>query len=129
MRRAWVLPGFAGAGALPGCTPRNVQLKGAVAWHGRLEGERDPLHPEHPVDIAASLKCPVLGLYGGRDEGILLTRIEHMRKAARAARKSVEIVVYPEAGHAFDADNRPSYDHNATEDSWRRMKQWFERAV
>src|SRR5262245_12933665 len=45
-------------------------LKAGVAWYGRLIGDKDELHPQHPLDVAAKLNAPVLGLYGGADQGI-----------------------------------------------------------
>jgi carboxymethylenebutenolidase len=104
----------------------SARLKASVAWYGRLVGEADPLHPRHPVDVVGQLKCPVLGLYGGKDESIPIETVERMREAIRkSARETCEIVVYPEAGHAFHADYRPSYNRAAAEDGWRRMLQWF----
>ena len=103
----------------------NPRLRGAVAWYGRLAGTAGPLHPRHPLDQAAELHCPVLGLYGGKDEAIPLLTIEQMRAAAAAAGRAVEIIVYPEAGHAFHADYRPSYHQASAEDGWRRLTQFF----
>ena len=57
------------------------RLKAAVAWYGRLEGERTPLQPQHPLDRAGELKAPVLGLYGGADTGIPLASVERMQAA------------------------------------------------
>src|ERR1700674_2370173 len=59
----------------------NPNLKAGVAWYGRLVGDADELHPKHPVDLAGSLKAPVLGLYGGADTGIPAESIEKMRTA------------------------------------------------
>jgi carboxymethylenebutenolidase len=103
------------------------RLQAAVAWYGRLAGPTDDLHPRHPIDIAAHLKHPVLGLYGGADPGIPLDTVEGMRAAWLAADKNAEIVVYPEAGHAFFADYRPSYNQAAAHDGWHRMRKWFDR--
>jgi len=103
------------------------QLKAGVAWYGRLVGAPDELHPTHPVDIAAKLKVPVLGLYGGKDTGIPQDTIEKMREAVKAAGGKSEIVVYPEAGHGFNADYRPGYDKNAAQDGFRRLQEWFKK--
>src|SRR5262249_7990909 len=54
----------------------NPQLKAGVAWYGRLVGDSSELQPKHPINIAASLKAPVLGLYGGADQGIPVETIE-----------------------------------------------------
>jgi carboxymethylenebutenolidase len=103
-------------------------VKAGVAWYGRLAGQANPLQPRHPVDVAAGLRGPVLGLYGEADTGIPLDTVEAMKKAlaagGAAARKS-EFVVYPAAPHAFHADYRPSYRKEAAEDGWRRCLAWF----
>jgi carboxymethylenebutenolidase len=103
----------------------NPQLKAAVAWYGKLVGEKTLNSPKHPVDIATDLNAPVLGLYGAEDTGIPLDTVETMRHALRAANAKAEIVVYPEAGHAFNADYRPSYHEESAADGWQRMLSWF----
>ena len=105
----------------------NPQLKAGVAWYGRLVGQADDLHPKHPVDVANSLKAPVLGLYGAADTGIPQESVEEMRKALKAEGKTGEIVVYPDTPHAFFADYRPSYRAEAAADGWKRMLEWFRR--
>jgi carboxymethylenebutenolidase len=103
------------------------KLKAGVAWYGRLVGPTDELHPKNPIDVVSSLKAPVLGLYGGQDQGIPLDTIEQMRNALKQAKNPSEIVVYPDAGHAFNADYRPSYRKEAAEDGWRRMLAVFKK--
>ena len=103
----------------------NPQLKAAVAWYGKLVGEKSLNSPRHPVDIATELTAPVLGLYGAQDTGIPLESVETMRQALRAANAKAEIIVYPEAGHAFNADYRPSYHAESAADGWQRMLAWF----
>lgn len=104
-------------------------LKAGVAWYGRLTGDKDALRPLHPLDLAAELKAPVLGLYGAKDQGIPLESVESMRQALAAASSSVakrcQIHVYPEAGHAFAADYRPSYRKADAEDGFRRLAAWL----
>jgi carboxymethylenebutenolidase len=105
----------------------NPQLKAGVAWYGRLVGNATELQPKNPIDLAAQLKAPVLGLYGGKDQGIPLDTIEKMRAAIQAANGKSEIIVYPEAGHGFNADYRPGYDKQAAQDGWRRLQEWFKK--
>ena len=105
----------------------NPDVKAAAAWYGRLVGPTDELHPRNPIDIAPSLKTPVLGLYGGQDQGITQDSIGQMRAALKAAGNPSEIIVYPDAGHAFNADYRPSYSQGPAEDGWKRMLEWFKR--
>ena len=105
-------------------------LNAGVAWYGRLKGEKSDSFPLHPIDIAAALKAPVLGLYGGKDTGIPLESVEAMRAAlmapgASASARQSRIEVYPEAPHAFHADYRPSYQAGPAADGWAKMKDWF----
>ncbi|MES2113603.1 MAG: dienelactone hydrolase family protein [Pseudomonadota bacterium] len=103
----------------------NPQLKAAVAWYGRLVGEANAMMPTYPIDIAPSLKVPVLGLYGLKDTGITQDSIARMKEAlARAGNKSV-FVVYPNSGHAFHADYRPSYVEADAKDGFARAIAWF----
>lgn len=105
----------------------NPKVKAGAAWYGRLVGQASDLAPKHPVDVAPSLKVPVLGLYGGRDTGIPLATVDQMRAALKITGNKSEIIVYPEAGHGFNADYRPGYNKEAAEDGWKRLKEWFKK--
>ncbi|WP_068809377.1 dienelactone hydrolase family protein [Thauera phenolivorans] len=104
----------------------NPALKAGVAWYGRLDGAPSENNPNHPIDVVETLHAPVLGLYGGQDQGISLDDVEMMREALEKAGQPSEIVVYPEAPHAFHADYRPSYRKEEAEDGWMRLTAWFE---
>lgn len=106
----------------------NPRLKAGVAWYGRLVGDTDKLRPRNPIDVVGDINAPVLGLYGGQDAGIPLETVEKMKAALAKgsdAAKGSEIVVYPDAGHAFHADNRDSYREDAAKDGWKRALDWF----
>jgi carboxymethylenebutenolidase len=106
----------------------NPGLAAGVAWYGRLGGQATPLQPKHPVDVAAQLHAPVLGLYGGQDPGIPLDTVDKMKAALAhggAASRASQFVVYPDAPHAFHADYRPSYRKEAAVDGWARCLAWF----
>ncbi|GAB3548004.1 dienelactone hydrolase family protein [Noviherbaspirillum agri] len=103
----------------------NPKLKAGVAWYGRLVGEKTPLTPVHPVDIAASLKVPVLGLYGAKDNGISLESVDKMKEALAKGSSKSDIIVYQNSGHAFHADYRPSYVEADAKDGWKRCLDWF----
>jgi len=103
----------------------NPQLKAGVAWYGRLVGAASAQTPKQPTDLAKDLKAPVLGLYGGQDQGIPLDTVDKMREAIKAAGGKSEIHVYPDAPHAFHADYRPSYRKDAAEDGWKRLQAWL----
>jgi carboxymethylenebutenolidase len=106
----------------------NKNVKAGVAWYGRLVGAQNDLTPKNPIDIAANLAGPVLGLYGGADTGIPLETVEKMKvalAAGDAAARASRFVVYPDAPHAFHADYRPSYRKEAADDGWKRALDWF----
>ena len=106
----------------------NPRLKAGAAWYGRLVGQASSMTPKHPVDVAADLKAPVLGLYGGKDQGIPLDTVEKMRAALKAAGKAdSEIIVYPDAQHGFHADYRPSYGKQDAEDAWKKLLAHFKK--
>jgi carboxymethylenebutenolidase len=105
----------------------NPRLQAGVAWYGPVAKPVTDLQPRHPVDIAAALKCPVLGLYGGEDAGIPNDTVERMRAALQSAAQPSEIVVFEGMPHAFHADYRPSYRAEAARDGWQRMLDWFRR--
>jgi carboxymethylenebutenolidase len=102
-------------------------VKAGVAWYGRLATPPTTLQPQSAINVAGRLKAPVLGLYGGADEGISLDTVEQMRAALKKANSKSEIVVYPDAPHGFNADYRPSYRPDAAADGWRRLQEWFKR--
>jgi carboxymethylenebutenolidase len=103
----------------------NPKAKAGVAWYGRLVGDGTELQPKNPIDLVPSLKVPVLGLYGGNDQGIPLDTIERMRAALKKAGNASEIVVYPDAPHGFFNDTRPSFRKEDAADGWRRLLAWF----
>jgi carboxymethylenebutenolidase len=105
----------------------STQLKAAVAWYGPVAGGTSPIQPKTVLDLAADLKVPLLGMYGGKDGGIKQEDVQEAAKRARAAGATVEIVVFPDAGHGFHADYRPSYNAADAADGWKRMLAWFKK--
>lgn len=105
----------------------NPKLKAAVAWYGPVVGPTSDIQPIGPLDVADKLDCPLLGLYGAKDTGIKVEDVEKAAAKAKAAGKTVEIVVYPDAGHGFHADYRPSYVAADAADGWNRLQAWFRK--
>lgn len=105
----------------------NPHLKAAVAFYGPLGGQPTAIQPTPAIDVADKIQCPLLGLYGGADQGIPVDMVHSAEAKAKAAGKTVEVVIYPDAPHGFHADYRPSYRKEAAEDGWNRMLAWFKR--
>ncbi|QWD96298.1 dienelactone hydrolase family protein [Polynucleobacter sp. MG-6-Vaara-E2] len=125
--------GFCWGGRITWLSATLPQVKAGVAWYGRVIGEKTENSPRHPVDLAADLKAPVLGLYGGADTGISLESVDQMRAAlAQAAPKNPAakaslIEVYPDAPHAFHADYRATYREGPAKDGWEKCIAWFKK--
>ncbi|MGF1575869.1 MAG: dienelactone hydrolase family protein [Cyanophyceae cyanobacterium] len=102
-------------------------LKAGVAWYGRLVGEVTDLTPQHPVDVAGQLKAPVLGLYGGEDQGIPLDTVDQVKTALEKAGDPSRFIIYPDAPHAFYADYRPSFRPEAAAEAWEQLQAWFKQ--
>jgi carboxymethylenebutenolidase len=107
-------------------------LKGGVAWYGRIRTTVNEANPIHPIDIAEKLKWPVLGLYGGADSGIPNSDVDEMKTKlsfGTDASQASEIILYPDTPHAFHADYRPSYRKQQAEDGWKRCLAWFAKTL
>lgn len=103
----------------------NPKVKAGVAWYGRLVGNNNELTPNNPVDIAAKLKTPVLGLYGAQDGGIPVTTVVQMQDALAKGKSKSEFVLFKNSGHAFHADYRSSYVEADAKEGWQRCIDWF----
>jgi carboxymethylenebutenolidase len=103
----------------------NHNLKAAVAWYGVLNWPKSDVAPQNPIDVAAEIDVPVLGLYGGADSNIPPDQIEALRAALKSAGKISDFVIYPDTPHGFNADYRPSYRPAQAKDAWQRMQAWF----
>ena len=103
----------------------NPALKAAVAWYGPVGGTPSDIQPHNSADVAAELKAPLLGLYGGQDNGIPVADVRAAAAKATAAGKTVVIHVFDDAPHGFHADYRPSYNKADAEKGWQEMLQWF----
>ena len=105
----------------------NPTLAAGVAWYGPtarsyFAGDKTPL------DVASRIKAPVVGLYGGADGGIPNDTVEKFGAALKAAGNTrSEMVIFPNTGHAFYADYRPTYRKEAADDGWKRLTAWFKQ--
>lgn len=91
------------------------RLAAAVPFYGPL--------PDNP-DFSGSRNAAVLGFYGALDQ-----RVTASRPAAKAALDRAglvnELVVEPDADHAFFNDSGPRYNPAAAADAWQRLQDWF----
>ena len=107
----------------------NPGVKAGVAWYGRLVGQPTDLQPKHPIDVAAQLRAPVLGLYGDLDKGIPVADVEKMQAALMAAGSASRILRFADADHGFLADYRPSFHEPSARIAWAETLGWFGRLL
>jgi carboxymethylenebutenolidase len=109
-------------------TAHQKKIDAGVAWYGSLM-PIPPAMPTGPLDVTDRIHAPVLGLYGGADQGIPLEHVERLRAGLLAFGKDKEspIHVYEGMPHAFHADYRPTYRKEAADDGWKRMLAWFKK--
>jgi carboxymethylenebutenolidase len=109
-------------------TAHQKKVDAGVAWYGSLMPV-PPAMPTGPLDVTDKIDRPVLGLYGGADQGIPPNHLERLRAGLQAFGndKKSQIHVYEGMPHAFNADYRPSYRKEAADDGWKRMLAWFKK--
>ena len=79
-------------------------LSGAVIYYGHLMTD--------PATIAA-LKVPLLGNFGGQDQGIPPESVREFEALAKKDGKSVDFKIYPDAGHGFASGASPKNPEDA----------------
>ncbi len=105
----------------------NPRLKAAVAWYGPVKGPVSDIQPHTPIEEASALKCPLLGLYGANDHSINPADVHAAAQIAQDNGHTVDIVVFPNAGHGFHADYRATYNQQAAQAGWTDMLAWFKK--
>ena len=103
--------GFCMGGALAQyAATSNPNVGAAVSFYGGFK--------KAPVDWKY-LASPLLLIYAGKDTGVPASDAKPLEEKLKAMGKTVETVVYPNAGHAFFNDARPNvYDPKASVDAW-----------
>ncbi|MBN9386503.1 MAG: dienelactone hydrolase family protein [Chloroflexi bacterium] len=112
--------GFCMGGALTiatGTEP-DLGLNGLIAFYAGMS--RNFGGKGTALDLATQVKYPVLGLFGGQDQGIPVEQVNLLRHRLVEANVRQEIVVYPEATHSF-FDRRQEEFAAASADSWKRI--------
>jgi carboxymethylenebutenolidase len=110
--------GYCMGGGLSIATACNTDsLSAAVVYYGS--------NPD--ADTLANASCPVLGLYGGSDDGIPMSTAVDLSEALEKSGTPYEVHVYGGAPHAFFNDTRESYRKDVAEHSWQTTLAWFEK--
>ena len=91
-------------------------IAAAVMYYGRTQSEPKAL---------AALKAPLLGLFGGKDQGIPVDGVRQMEHELVKLGKNATIVIYPEADHAFANPTGNRYLAGPATDAWAKTTAFF----
>jgi carboxymethylenebutenolidase len=83
--------------------------------------------PVAPIDLAAQLGCPLLGLFGNDDANPSPEHVNRTEEALKRLGKQYEFHRYDGAGHGFFATDRPGYRPVQAVDGWQKVFAFFER--
>ena len=103
---------FGGGVSLQTALALPQELDGAIIYYGRVEGTDQ--------DQLAELEMPILGLFGGEDQGIPVEGVRQFEQTLDELGKDAEIVIYEDAGHAFANPTGQNYVPDAAEDAWEK---------
>jgi carboxymethylenebutenolidase len=112
--------GFCMGGALALYTATKNSAVGACAvFYGG--------HPNVKPDLP-NLQSPVLYLSGDRDKSVTPAVVHKLEQQLKSLGKQIDVIIYPNADHAFFNDTRPTvYNPDAAADSWRRTIDFFRK--
>jgi carboxymethylenebutenolidase len=112
--------GFCMGGALALYTAtKNPNVGACVVFYGG--------HPNVKPDLP-KLQAPVLGIYGERDKSVPPESVHRLEQQLKALGKKVDVIIYPNADHAFFNDARPAvYVPEAAADAWQRTIEFFRK--
>ncbi len=93
--------GFCFGGRLAFLSPTlGLGLAGAIGFYGRTVDAHDSGMPA-PVDVAADIECPILGLFGGADPGIPPAAVDAFERALTDNGIEHRLITYEGAPHSF----------------------------
>ena len=98
------------------CPTLGLGLAGAIGFYGR-PADPHPSGAPSALDLAGSIECPVLGLFGGADPGIPAEAITGFDAALAAAGVDHRLITYPGAPHSF-FDRKAAEFAEASEAAW-----------
>ena len=111
--------GFCMGGTLSFLTgTRELGLTGVIGFYAGLS--RSFAGAGTVPEQVRNIKYPLLGLFGGADQGIPTEQVKGLDHDLDAAGFEHEIVIYPGAPHSF-FDRRATEYADASADAWRRV--------
>jgi carboxymethylenebutenolidase len=121
--------GYCSGGRQSVLAAANVDLNAAVDCYGAFvtgtPPEGFPLKVTNLVDQIPNIRCPILGLFGNDDQYPTPEHVNEFEELLKQNGKTYEFHRYDGAGHAFFANDRPSYRPEAANDGWERIEAFY----
>jgi carboxymethylenebutenolidase len=90
----------------------------------------DVINYGHLAVDQSSLKkinAPILGIFGGKDRGIPVEDVKNFQQTMQQLGKKIDIVIYPDAGHAFEnPNNKEGYRAQDAQDAWKHITEFLQ---
>ena len=109
---------FGGSMSFEAAQALSGKVKATVIYYGFVNDKPEALD---------KMKAPVLGLFGGQDQGIPASTVAAFTKGLEARGARPDIHVYPDAGHAFANPSGKNYRAADADDAWKRTLDFLNR--
>jgi carboxymethylenebutenolidase len=96
-------------------------------YGGGIARERPNFKLRPILDETDRIRAPILCVFGAEDQGITPADVAAIRDRLDRLAAPHEVIVYPNAGHAFFSDRRASYRAEPARDAWQRTLEWLGR--
>ncbi|HUD97275.1 MAG TPA: dienelactone hydrolase family protein, partial [Woeseiaceae bacterium] len=87
------------------------ELEALVIYYGQVTDDQEMLAP---------IDAPILGFFGEDDRGISVDTVQSFEEALDAQGKNHEIIIYPDAGHAFANPSGNNYNAEVAQQAWEK---------
>jgi carboxymethylenebutenolidase len=103
-----------------------LPVAAAISFYGGGMVNARPGFGFNPIlDRFSSIRCPLLLVYGAKDQGITPADIDAVTGRLRSLGKQYELEIYPNGGHGFFCEDRSAYDRGSAEAAWSRATGWL----
>jgi len=115
---------------LAACTVPGVDAA-VNCWGGNVvvddKSQLTPMRPVPPIDYAAKLACPLLGIFGNDDRNPSPAQVDRLEEELKRLGKAYEFHRYGGAGHGFFAYTREGYRQQQAMDAWEKVWAFLDR--
>jgi carboxymethylenebutenolidase len=122
--------GFCIGGHMTYLTACETDVKVSASFYGGgIAGPQGPGGGASTLTRTSDISGRILCLFGGQDAMIPLDQVDAIRSALADAGVRHEVVVYDEADHGFNCDQRATYNEPAATSAWQKVVAAFSQEL